>query len=296
MKMETDKEQKLFDLLGAVKFLWEGRLVLLVGTSLSTAAAIAIALLAQPSYEAEVVMLPATEESSGLSSLGGQLGGLAALAGVNLGAGAKAELSETLAVLNSRRFLKKLIQTKKMLPKLFPAFWDANSERWLVSNQSDIPTVSDGYELLKSAYEVSIDKKTRTISLFVRWGDPDQAAEWANEIIVNLNDELRELSIKESENSIRYLNDQLQETEVAELQVSIYRLVEGQLKSIMLAKSREHFALKVVDPAEPPEYPVKPRKRLMVMVGFLLGLMLSTLGLASYRCFVIFRVDGHQAE
>ena len=55
-------------------------------------------------YKATVLLAPAQEESGGLSSALGQLGGLASLAGVNIGAGGGGESKHAQEILKSRFF------------------------------------------------------------------------------------------------------------------------------------------------------------------------------------------------
>jgi uncharacterized protein involved in exopolysaccharide biosynthesis len=57
----------------------------------------------------------------------------------------------------------------------------------------------------------------------------------------------------------------------------IYNLIENETKTLMLANAREEYAFAVVDPAVPPELRISPRRRVMVLVGLMLGLVLGTL-------------------
>lgn len=54
--------------------------------------------------------------------------------------------------------------------------------------------------------------------------------------------------MEETEKSLEYLQDELRKTSMVEVQQSIYRVMETQVKSLMFAKVREQYAFKVVDP------------------------------------------------
>ncbi len=41
----------------------------------------------------------------------------------------------------------------------------------------------------------------------------------------------------------------------------------------MVASTREEYAFKVIDPAIPPEKKIKPKRSLIVILGFILGAM-----------------------
>lgn len=100
---------------------------------------------------------------------------------------------------------------------------------------------------------VSTDKKTGLVTLAIEWKDPVQAADWANELVRRVNRQRQLEAIEEAENSIRYLKEQLGRTNSVEVQQAIYRLIETQTKSIMVAKARKDYAFKIIDPAVPPE-------------------------------------------
>ena len=57
----------------------------------------------------------------------------------------------------------------------------------------------------------------------------------------------------------------------------MYAAMENQLNAVMLAKARPDYALRVVDPALVPDArePIKPKRRLLVLAGFVFGLFLS---------------------
>jgi hypothetical protein len=106
---------------------------------------------------------------------------------------------------------------------------------------------------------------------------PVLAAQWANRLVVKLNTKLRQRAVDEGEKSIAYLNQQIEQTSIADLRNVLFKLIEEHTKSITLAKVNEEYALKVIDPAVPPEKKAKPKRTLMVVLGFILGGMLAVL-------------------
>ena len=57
--------------------------------------------------------------------------------------------------------------------------------------------------------EVDLDRRTNLITLSVIWSDPVLAAEWANQIIEDLNDKIREQETNEYQKSINFMQAQL---------------------------------------------------------------------------------------
>src|SRR5450631_1014619 len=109
------QRSEIVDLHGLLNLLWARRLWIAISVTLSVAAFAFAAFYMTPEYRAKVVMVPASAErksvSSSLNSALGQLGGLASLAGINLGS-SDAETEEALAVLRSRQFSGDFINDK----------------------------------------------------------------------------------------------------------------------------------------------------------------------------------------
>jgi uncharacterized protein involved in exopolysaccharide biosynthesis len=246
---------------------------------LSTLAAVGVAFLSTPIYRAEVLLSPTGEEGGDISSsITGQFGGLAALVGINLAGSSSEKTEEALATLRSRRFTDEFISEENLIPILFHRLWNAQKEKWVVRNKEDIPTAWDAFTLFdEEIRNVSVDMKTGLITLSIDWEDPRLAARWANLLVERLNRHQQSAVISEAKKSIAFLKEELGKTSVVEMQQAIYRLIEAQTKSIMLANVRDEYAFKVIDPAVPPEEHSKPRRILIIMFGFLAGLMFGML-------------------
>ena len=259
---------------------------LIVGISiLTTAIAVIMAVTATEIYRAEVTIAAADEQSSGgVAGLAGQFGGLAALAGVNLGGGG-GKSEEALAILSSRQFTVEFINDNKLMPILFEDAWDIEGKKWLVEDEKDIPSAWDAYKVFDAIREVSNDAKTGMTKIAIEWKDPVLAAEWANKLLTKLNEHRKVAAIAESDKSIQYLKNELQQTSVVEMRQALFQLIEAQSKNKMMANVRDEFAFKVIDPAVVPEERIKPKKKLMVILGGMVGLMLGVF-LAFFISFI----------
>lgn len=203
-------------------------------------------------YVAEIRLIPVESDSKSgvLSSLGGRLGGLASLAGLNLGIGV--QKAEAMALLTSRSIVEEFVSAHDLMPVLFQKKWDPVAEKW--KSDAEPPSMWDATELfIKKVRLVSEDLDTGVVSLKIRWRNPDLAASWANEYVEMANERLRKRAIHESEQAIDYLNAQLGKVNIAEVRSAIFRLIEEQLKQQVLAKVRLEYAFKIVDPAVAPD-------------------------------------------
>lgn len=205
-----------------------------------------------PKYDAEVTLshVRSDASASALSGLVDQAGAIGALAGLGLITDDQLR-SEDLAVLRSRAFTQVFIKERDLLPILFASDWDQQRQRWRPEDPEDIPDLNDAYEFFdEDVRYFQEDRKTGILKLVVRWDDPELAADWANDLIQRVNAYIRERAIADARKNIEYLNAQLQRTESVEIRASLFRLLENETKSAMIATVREEFAFRVLDPAQ----------------------------------------------
>lgn len=267
------------DLRGLILMLWRGKWIIVSITSIITLAVIATAFVVPKRYTAAIVVSPVSNSSQsgalgGLSSLGSSLGGLASLAGVSLSGDSKK--SESIAILQSDVMTERYIREHDLLPVLFWKHWDTEHKRWDYSDASKIPTPWKGNDYFKNhVRSVNNDAKTGLITLTITWRDPVLAARWANDLVKMTNDLMRDQAIDEGERNIAYLNDQSAKTDILGAKQAMYTLLQTEINKVMLARGNEAYALKVIDPAEPPEEPSFPKKLNWAISGLFGGLLLS---------------------
>lgn len=276
-----DDEIDLFELWD---ILWDGRWLVILFGGVCTALAIVYALLSTPIYEARVVMVPAEEKSSGggLSALAGQFGGLASLAGVNLGGGG-GQSATALEILGSHAFLAEFIESQSLLPVLFAGAWDEATKGWSAEVERP-PTLQRGVRRFKKGIlRTATDKSSGVVTVTIAWTNPDQAAQWANALVSRLNSALRSRDVAEAQQANAYLQARLAETTNVDMQQTLYRLIESQTKTIMLANVRDDYVFRIVDPAFVPEQRSKPKRSLIVVLGGMLGGMLGVMAVFGRR-------------
>lgn len=253
---------------------WRRRMLVAASILVFAALAAAAAFVMTPRWRAQVVVVPVKgDDMRGvLSSALGQLGGLASLAGLGASGGGNKE--ENLQFLSSRGFLASFIEEEKLLPVLFAKKWDATKGRWNVDDPDDVPTIADGVRYMDAKVRsVQEERRTGIVTLSIVWKDPEVAARWANLMVERANRDLRARAIRDAEASKAYLNAELGKTDVVELRQSVYRLLENQIKTIMLASVRPDYAFRIIDPAVPPDLDdkIRPKRLVMTVLGALAG-------------------------
>lgn len=257
------REQDGIDLVALVKIVWSYR-YLVAGVAVAAGlVATVLALTATPIYRAEVVVTEVHDQGmGGIASLANQLGGLASLAGVNIGG--KDPGREAQAVLQSRYLAEEYIERNKLGPELLRGA--KRSTTWFAVDRFQRDVLSVNEDQRKGVTRVTVD-----------WTDPAVAARWANGFVALANELMRKRALDDSSRNIAYLNQQLEQSNVVELRRVMYNLIESETKTLMVANGRIEYAFRVVDPAVVPEMRISPRRTLMVAVGLVIGFVLGVL-------------------
>jgi uncharacterized protein involved in exopolysaccharide biosynthesis len=238
-------------------------------------------------YRAQVVLAPAPQESSAaLNSLGGQIGGLAALAGIDIGGG-EGFKEEAIARITSREFTFAFINDHDLLPVLFAEEWNAQTKTWRKPER--VPSMERAYKFLNdSVRSVSEDRRNGLVKITVDWKDPELAKTWANDLVTRINADRRAVARADAERNLAYLERELEKANVVEVRQLLNRLVESETRKAMLASVREQYAFRVIDPAFLPgrQNIVRPRAVMLsaaaLMGGVALGFVIA-LGLNVFR-------------
>lgn len=227
-------------------------------------------------YQGSAVVIGASNAELGLLG-GGQdsssFGGLAALAGFNLGP-RDSFLEEALAVLRSRQFTEAFIAQNNLLPVLFASLWDAKTGKWKVPPAQQ-PTLNRAFRVFDALRSIKRDSKTGLITIQIDWKNRFMAVDWTNRMIEELNQEMRQRAIKKADLSIVFLQKELLTTSDIGTRDSINRLMASEIRQRMLADVTEEYALRFVDRATVPDpnEPVAPKKSLLMGAGLIFGMV-----------------------
>ncbi|EHR1008850.1 Wzz/FepE/Etk N-terminal domain-containing protein [Vibrio parahaemolyticus] len=283
------------DLRELFKALWKGKWIIIATTFVFAASSVLYALSLPNIYKSDALLAPAeSSNGGGLSKMAGQLGGLAALAGVNLGTDESSQTDLAVQVMKSRQFVEAFIKKHDLLVPLMAAKdWNLTNNKLILDEElynpttgewlrdpnglrGATPTAQEAFEVFsKEVLNLSQDKESGLYTISVKHYSPYVAQQWVSWLIEDINQVMRERTIAETSQNLAYLNAQLQKTAVTDMQSTFYKLIEEQTKSLMLAEVQEEFIFKVVDPAVVPELKDGPKRALICVLGTLLGGMLG---------------------
>jgi uncharacterized protein involved in exopolysaccharide biosynthesis len=250
---------------------WKGRWLVLVSVLAFGLLFTAYALFATQWFLAQAVLTPSSPQNP--QGLAGQLegfGALAGLAGLNVGL---RNTDEPIAVLKSRDFAQQFIEEQGLLHVLLWEGWDAQAGHWRETDPQRQPDIRDAVSYFdKNVLQVQEDRKTRLVTVGIRWTNPTVAALWANAIVDHLNQQMRARALTESEANIAYLQKGLttNANQVA-VQQAIARLLETELQKVMIARGVQGFSFRIVDHAAVPRFRDWPKRTIIVAIGILFG-------------------------
>lgn len=288
--MPADDEIDLRELFGA---LWKGKWIIIATTFIFAVGGVLFALSQPNTYKAEVVLAPAGESGGGLAVMAGELGGLASLAGINIGGGGTDSKGMSLAVLQSRQFINAFITKHDLVVPLFagtewnkqsgeliidPEVYNTETKEWVREvkpDESPVPTDWQAHKAFKGFLSTADAKDTGLVTLSVTHISPIIAQQWVEWLVADLNLWMKDKSLTETKRNIGYLEQQLQKTDISDMRSVFYQLIEDQTKNLMLAEVEAEFAFKTIDPAVIPEEKAGPKRALICVLSVLLGGMLG---------------------
>ncbi|MDE2111697.1 MAG: hypothetical protein KGJ79_11195 [Alphaproteobacteria bacterium] len=226
-------------------------------------------------YRVTVLMVPSSNDTQPpLAS--GALADLSFLTGKS----GNERKSEALAFLGARNTLQRFIVTHNLLPQLYPKDWDWKSHTWKAGVTP--PTLESAYLKLRGAMMIEDDSANDLIRLRVTWNDAQMAANWANNLVREVNYTMQQREVERANKRIAALYVELSKTENQELHTNIANLIEQQIRDRILANSNDQFALEVVDPALPTKQKSSVGELITMIAGLFAGLMIG-IPLAFFR-------------
>ena len=282
------------DLRELFSVLWRGKISIIVGGLLGAMLSVGYALSLPDIYTSEVVVAPKAEGSR-LSGLAGQFGGLAGLAGIDIGGGEASKTQIALETLKSRSFFAEYMYEDVLVALMAAEGWDResgkiivdeeiydpSSQKWIRDAQLPFkkkPSVQEAHEVFISGHlDVAEDKKTSFVSLKVKHYSATVARDWVLSILGGIEASVRDKEVREAERSILFLKAESSENSLISLNEVFASLIEEQTKKIVLANASEEYVFEVIEPPVAAEFKSEPNRPLICILGTLLFGMLSVL-------------------
>jgi len=271
---------------------WSKKWIIFFITSLFVLSSALYSLTLQNMYRSELLLAPTEEQD--VSSIGGQLGGLAALTGVNLKGGLTVDKNTlALEILKSRDFTSTFIIKHNLLAAIMAVkgwnvearqlvfddhLYDVENDSWVQKDtdlKSSKPSMQEAHLKFHKRFSATKNTKTGMITFAFEHESPDFAKKLLDLILIDINTEIKKRDINEAENSLLYLSKKIDSTTNVEMKSVLFSLITEQNKKLMLANIRDEYVFKVIDSSIVPEEKFSPKRSLIVVVSMIVGLMFS---------------------
>jgi uncharacterized protein involved in exopolysaccharide biosynthesis len=235
-----------------LKPIWAGKWVVLSVVAVTLIGVQIYVFYADKVYRATVVLAEASQTGAGakLGAFANQFQGLAAIAGINVGG--QGNSSVALATLKGSDLALQFIREFGIAQKLFAERWNEQNSTWKGKPPTDLQVLKVFNNTVRLVTE---ERRSGLITLQIQWRDPELAVLWANSLVARVNERLRTRAITEAMQSLEYLRGEYTANDSVETRAAISRLMEAQMRDVMLANVRKEYAYVIVDP------PVMPQAR-----------------------------------
>jgi len=282
------------DLRELFSILWAGSRKIIAITVVFAFVSVIYALSLPNQYIATSVLAPAQSDSSDLSGALGQLGGLASLAGVDIGGGTSSEAKIAQEIMKSWSFIDDFIVDNDLAVELCAVqgwskdsdellindgVYDTENKQWFKKNNecgvTGLPSSWALFEAFSERLVVSENKKSGLVSVSIEYYSPKIAKQWLDMYLVAINAHMQQRQVEKVTNNINYLQYQIEKTSIAEMREVFYTIIEQQTKNKMVAEASPEYAFVAVSPSMVPEEKSQPQRALICIIGTLLGGILS---------------------
>ena len=274
----SDQDINVKELIGVI---WAQKSLILLVTLFYGIGSVMYSLSLENEYTSRTILTLAGQEvqAGSMGGSSGQIGGLASLAGISVGATSN-KSAIAMKTIESRDFLRHLLQFDGVLSNLVgikeynPATKTVIYQDGFSAENASAPKdlmFLEIYKAYRGTINLSDDSKTGLISLSVTSKSPKIAYDLAVLILREVNNVYRAEALEESSKALSYLNEKLSSTMQNEVRKSMSQVIESQLKTQMFANIRQNYLLKPFDNAFIPDVKSGPSRSIICVVITLIG-------------------------
>lgn len=280
-------EEREISIIDIVEVFLSKKLLIISITSFVAVVSIIIVLFIDNIYKSETTLSPV--DSSNKSLANSSLGGIASMAGINLGSGSSDKVEVSIEFLKSRKFHNHLLSFPGVLPKLMASkSFDRkkgilifNSDIYISSTNSWLdkkkPSALKAHQVILNQLKVSKNPDTGIVRISFQHISPVFAKEFLDLVLREFNTLSAAKDLDEIKKSLLYLNKKYAQSDFIEIKSSINKIIEQQMKNQMLIKSREYYIFDIIDPPFTPEEKFEPNRSQIVIFMTLFGAFSSLL-------------------
>ncbi len=284
--MDDFKESDQINFRELFSIIWQAKIIIFSLTSFFLIVGIVYSLSLTNLYKSTALLKIAESDNSNF--IGGNLGGLASLVGVNLSPTGSSQLYFARDFLKSRELFNDIVsneETKALLTAVTgydpisnqltydEKIYDPIKKSW----SKDVSNYQLHQKFNSEIMEVEIDYESQFIKMSVLHQSPIHAKELLELIVSKTNSNLRMKDQLSSNKAIDYLQSKIIEISFVDIKRSFNELLKEELKTQMLTNIREDYFFEYIQSPQITENKFYPRRSQITVVFGLFGFLFSVI-------------------
>lgn len=288
----SENEEREPNLSGIARQIWQKKLVV-VGFVVAAFLFGILYLRVTPSmFTAELKVTAASSSADSVANRLGNLGGLAAAAGLPIGGSSKAEPFDLyLEALTSRGVADQMARDSRIMTTVFRKEWDADRRAW----RRPPPTVTDQIkdvlgigtiawrapdgarlrEYLQKEIVVTKNSKSPITSVQYDAHDPVFAVYLLQQANRFSDNQVRSSALQQATEYQAYLTSVLPSVVLTDVRKSLSETLAHQYESVMMAKSTVAYAALPLSAPQVSTTPTKPKAMIVLALSLMLGVIVG---------------------
>lgn len=248
-------------------------------------------------YKSEAILAHSSGSSGGSLAGSQALGGLASMAGINLGGLDDVSRKNLISIetLKSRKFFSDYLYDKVLVNLMATDYWDPSSKKLIIDPDiydekmgkwveyqnnpaRDKPSIQESYNEFSDLIDINEgEMKNGLVFISISHKSPDIAKEWVDLVVDSINEAMRKKDRNISLEAISYLVSNLENTKQIVLRDAFSILIEEQTKNMMLTNIADDYVFSVIEPPVASETRSSPKRTFIVVLGSFLGFFAAIL-------------------
>ena len=283
---QPQEREDQIDLLVFVKIIWDRKIIISLLTLVLAISSVLYALSIPNIFESRVVLAPSSSSESTNINLSGTAGALARVAGIDLGGGGSSKgpnLTLAIEKITSRKFATDFVINNSYQPELLASENWNSSENKIIYNKSSYDSLKDElkynprdidiYKGYLSGLSIRFDKRTKFTHISFKHFSPYFAKELLDQLVLTINEDIKNTEVDAANESIKFLEDQMTKTNISDIRFIFTKLIEKNIKTILLAEVSPEYVFEILDPAFVPDLRSSPSRGVLCILitafGFL---------------------------
>ncbi len=283
---QPQEREDQIDLLVFVKIIWDRKIIISLLTLVLAISSVLYALSIPNIFESRVVLAPSSSSESTNINLSGTAGALARVAGIDLGGGGSSKgpnLTLAIEKITSRKFATDFVINNSYQPELLASENWNSSENKIIYNKSSYDSLKDElkynprdidiYKGYLSGLSIRFDKRTKFTHISFKHFSPYFAKELLDQLVLTINEDIKNTEVEAANESIKFLEDQMTKTNISDIRFIFTKLIEKNIKTILLAEVSPEYVFEILDPAFVPDLRSSPSRGVLCILitafGFL---------------------------